>query len=185
MPYANNKAEDQSVHPRRLISAFVDPCLDSIIPLVSISEISSLYLASLAAQAGLCLTWSKSPKTGFLVTRLKCGIAVMETFNMGRGKLLLRTGHASFSNVFLSVKKEPYLFPYSSTVFTVLITALTTFELPHDKTNKMVCAPSEDSDQLGHPLSLISLRAALNGWLRTQAFFMRTAKTLIRLGRSG
>ena len=45
-------------------------CMDSIIPLVSISEISSLYLASLAAQAGLCLTWSQTPKTVFLVTRL-------------------------------------------------------------------------------------------------------------------
>ena len=43
-------------------------CLDSIIPLISISEISSLYLASVAAQAGLCLTWSQTPKTGFLVT---------------------------------------------------------------------------------------------------------------------
>ena len=31
------------------------------------------------------------------------------------------------------------------------------FELPHDKTNKMICAPSEDSDQPGHPRSLISL----------------------------
>ena len=37
------------------------------------------------------------------------------------------------------------------------------------------CAPSKDSD---HPLK--SLRYALNGL--TQAFFMRTAKTLIRLG---
>ena len=44
------------------------------------------------------------------------------------------------------------------------------------------CAPSEDSDQPGHPPSLISLRCALNGYLRIQAFFMRTAKTLIRLG---
>ena len=26
---------------------------------------------------------------------------------------------------------------------------------PHDKTNKMTCAPSEDSDQPGHPPSLI------------------------------
>ena len=24
--------------------------------------------------------------------------------------------------------------------------------LPHDKTNKMACTPSEDSDQPGHPL---------------------------------
>ena len=28
---------------------------------------------------------------------------------------------------------------------------------PHDKTNKMICAPSKDSDQPGHPPSLISL----------------------------
>ena len=57
---------------RSLISAFVFRCLDNMMPLVSISEISSLYLASVAAQAGLCLTWLKIPKTGFLVTWLIC-----------------------------------------------------------------------------------------------------------------
>ena len=54
MPYANDKGADQPVHPRSLISAFVVCCLDSIISLPSISGISSLYLASVAAQAGLC-----------------------------------------------------------------------------------------------------------------------------------
>ena len=44
------KGADQPVHPRSLISTFVVRCLDSIIPLVSISEISSLYLASVAAR---------------------------------------------------------------------------------------------------------------------------------------
>ena len=33
------------------------------------------------------------------------------------------------------------------------------FELPHDKTNKMTCEPSEDSDQPGHPPSLIRVFA--------------------------
>ena len=42
LPYANNKGADQPAHPRSLISAFVIRCLDSIIPLVSISKISSL-----------------------------------------------------------------------------------------------------------------------------------------------
>ena len=56
--YANNKEADQPAH------------LDSIMPLGSISKISSLYLASMAAQAGLSLTWSQTPKTDFLVTRL-------------------------------------------------------------------------------------------------------------------
>ena len=55
---------------RSLISTFVVCFLDSIIPLVSISEISSLNLASVAAQVGLSLPWSQTPKTGFLVTRL-------------------------------------------------------------------------------------------------------------------
>ena len=53
MPYANNKDSDQPARPRSLISAFVIRCLDSIISLVSISEISSLYLASVSEQAGL------------------------------------------------------------------------------------------------------------------------------------
>ena len=39
-------------------------------PLVSLSEISSLKLASVAAQAGLSLHWSQTPKIGFLVTWL-------------------------------------------------------------------------------------------------------------------
>ena len=34
-----------------------------------------------------------------------------------------------------------------------------TFETPRDKTNKMACAPSEDSDQPGHPPSLIRVFA--------------------------
>ena len=59
-----------SLHIRGLISAFVVRCLDSIIPLVSISKISSVYLASVAAQAGLSLSWSETPKTGFLMMRL-------------------------------------------------------------------------------------------------------------------
>ena len=33
------------------------------------------------------------------------------------------------------------------------------YEPPHDKTNKIACAPSEDSDQPGHPPSLIRVFA--------------------------
>ena len=51
-------------------SAFVVHCLDSIIPLVPISETSSLYLASVAEQASLSQTWSQTPKTDFLMTWL-------------------------------------------------------------------------------------------------------------------
>ena len=51
-----------------------------------------------------------------------------------------------------------------------------------DKTNKMVCAPNEDSDQLGHLPSLISLcrlhEERYGLWLPIK----HTAKTQIRLG---
>ena len=50
-------------------------------------------------------------------------------------------------------------------------------EPPHDKTNKMTCAPTEYSDQPGHPPGLIRVFA-----VRSHSFFMQTAKTLIRLG---
>ena len=65
MSYANNKGADQTAHPRSLISTFVVRCLESIISLDSIPKISRLYLASVAAQAGLCLAWSKTPEDTF------------------------------------------------------------------------------------------------------------------------
>ena len=70
-PAFANKDVDQPAHPRSLISIFVIRCLDSIIPLVSIYEILSLQLVSVAEQTGLSLPWSETPKTGFLVARLK------------------------------------------------------------------------------------------------------------------
>ena len=56
-------------------------------------------------------------------------------------------------------------------------------EPPHDKTNKMACVPSEDSDQPGHPPSLISLCCPHEETLGAQLPIEHTAKTLIRLGR--
>ena len=61
----------QLAHPRSMISAFAVRCLDSIVPLLAISKHSRLKLTSIAEQTGLSLTWSQTPKTGFLVTRLK------------------------------------------------------------------------------------------------------------------
>ena len=44
--------------------------IDSAIPPLPKSEISSLQPSSVAVQPGLCGTWSETPKTGFLTTRL-------------------------------------------------------------------------------------------------------------------
>ena len=48
-----------------------------------------------------------------------------------------------------------------------------TFEPPYDKTKKMTVLPAKTQISQAD----LSLRCALNGYLRTQAFFMRTAKT--------
>ena len=42
IPYANNKGADQSEHSYSQIGTFVFRCLDSIIPLLAIAEISRL-----------------------------------------------------------------------------------------------------------------------------------------------
>ena len=62
MSYVNNKGADQPAHPRSLISAFVFRCLDSVMSIVSVTKISSLMLASVAAQAGLSLAFSETPE---------------------------------------------------------------------------------------------------------------------------
>ena len=80
----NNKGADQLAHPRNLISTFVVRYLDSILSLVSISEISIPWLASVAAQAGLCLTWLETPKTGFF--RDKAHFVI--SFSYGGGGML-------------------------------------------------------------------------------------------------
>ena len=43
--------------------------------------------------------------------------------------------------------------------FPSLASKKSTYEPSHDKTNKMACAPSEDSEQPGHPPSLIRIFA--------------------------
>ena len=72
MLHANNKGADQPAHLRSLISTFIVCCMDTTIPLVSTSEISNLYLASVAEEAGLSLPWLQTRKTGFLMTGLMC-----------------------------------------------------------------------------------------------------------------
>ena len=44
---------------------------DSTLSLLIKSEISSFYAASGTVHVGLCQTWSETPKTGFLASRLK------------------------------------------------------------------------------------------------------------------
>ena len=65
MSYTNNKDATKMQISLRIR-------LDSVMSLVSVTKISNLMLASVAELVSLSLTWSQTPKTRFLMTRLKC-----------------------------------------------------------------------------------------------------------------
>ena len=65
-----NKDADQLRGNREADQRLCFRYIDSTIPLLPKSEISSFQLSSVAVQPGLCRTWSEIPKTGFLITRL-------------------------------------------------------------------------------------------------------------------
>ena len=66
-----NKGADQLCGNRTTDQRVCFRYTDSTIPLLPKSEISIFYLSCVAVQPGLCETWSETPKTGFLTTRLK------------------------------------------------------------------------------------------------------------------
>ena len=142
MSYVNNKGADQPAPPRSLIRTFVVRCLDSIIPLLSISRISSLYLASVAEQAGLSLPCSQTPKTSFLVTGLIClqflkipDFEKLRAWNSGNTGETCSCHRTQFWNL------------------------RNTYWAASWQNQQNDCAPSENSDQLGHPPSLIRVFA--------------------------
>ena len=65
-----NKGTDQLRGNRETDQRLCFRYMDSTAPLLPKSEFSSLWPSSVAVQPGLCLTWSETPKTGFLTTRL-------------------------------------------------------------------------------------------------------------------
>ena len=67
-----NKDADQLRGNREADQRLCFRYTDSAIPRLPKSEISSLQPSSVVVQPALCRTWSKTPKTGFLTTRLIC-----------------------------------------------------------------------------------------------------------------
>ena len=49
---------------------------DSTISPLLRDKISRFWLSSVIVQAGLCQTWSETPKTGFLASRLICTLTL-------------------------------------------------------------------------------------------------------------
>ena len=65
-----NKNADQLRGNREADQRLCFRYIDSTIPLLPIYEISRFCPSCVVVQAGLCGTWSETPKTGFHTTRL-------------------------------------------------------------------------------------------------------------------
>ena len=161
-----SKDSDQPGHPPSLIRVFA-VCMRKVwVVSYPLSAQRRLWSDWVDAQADLSLRWVHSHFVGFVIRRL---ILAHVAVNRNEGDV--------------DDKQK------SSKNNGVIHNCTTTSLLLRKHSNKwatswqMICAPSEDSDQPGHPPCLISLRCVLNEYLRNQAFFMRTAKTLIRPGK--
>ena len=77
--YARTKALISFAVTLKLISAIVFRYTDSTIPHLHTAKISSFQHSFVTVQAGLCGTWLVTPKTGFLVLRLKCCLLFTDT----------------------------------------------------------------------------------------------------------
>ena len=114
--------------------------------------------------------------------------SVLQTINRSepaknRFSVALDWNLISLINLLKDINKKLWFSYYSAmNLFTKCKSDGIIYEPAHDKTNKMTCVPSKDSDQSGHPLSLISLRCphedSLGPWLSLEC----TVKKLIRLG---
>ena len=87
---------------------------DSTVSLLLKSEISRFYPSSVDAQLGLCQTWSETPKTGFLVSRLTYRnrstlpfqlfhTTVKILYKIGRPATFIREDHLLYSDPFLPI----------------------------------------------------------------------------------
>ena len=77
-----NKDADQLRGNREADQRLCFRYMDSTIPLLPNCQISRFQPSSVAVQPGLCRTWSETPKTGFLRTRLICEKCICVAVNM-------------------------------------------------------------------------------------------------------
>ena len=120
-------------HPRSLISAFVVRCQDRMIPIV--------YIRNFKILAGLCswADWFESYLVGNPEDRFSHGVA----------QLINTDSSISFLNIEIETSVFQIEIKTCTDIYTKWVYTQTdcyTYEPPHDKTNKMACAPSEDDD---------------------------------------
>ena len=122
MPYANNNDADQPAHPHSLIRAFVfRRCLDSIIAILSKSEISRHN------RAGLRVAWSDAQKADIFMTRLIFKSIrsrhdwISKDVSVKHNSNALKWGHVLCSStMFVCAAKENWLWHVSICLMVIL-----------------------------------------------------------------
>ena len=128
-----NKDADQLRGNREADQRLCFRCTDSTIPLLPKSEISSLLAFSVTVQSGLCRTWSETPKTGFLRTRL--------IFHSTKMKMKPNVTAAVQSRCIIYGLKEIYL---SSNFDMSRVTRESIFGVYHQVRHKLGCTATGD-----------------------------------------
>ena len=102
-----NKDADQLHDNREADQRFCFRYTDSTIPLLPKDEISSFYPFCVVLQPGLCRTWSETPNTDFLTTRLIYVIVTRKLVLVVTGQVrLLLNPIRNFASCLLHIKKE-------------------------------------------------------------------------------
>ena len=109
-----NKDADQLYGNRTADQCLCFHYTDSTIPLLPKSEISRLYLSSVAPQAGLCWTWSETPKTGFLVSgSFLYSVAKLENYQLANTEI----SHHTWKNRFKQVAQRAMIAHLRTSIF--------------------------------------------------------------------
>ena len=129
-----NKDTDQLRGNREADQRLCFRYITSTIPLLPKYEISSLWPPSDVVQPGLCGTWSETPKTGFLTTRLICDNSGMIS---NISPLKLHHKPIQMSEYPQHTLKEYYPFFYYNTPFTQLLQTRVCFNNAGINNNKI------------------------------------------------
>ena len=123
--------------------------------------VSSLIRVYVTVCHSVCIIWThystgEPRSSNFTVSTTNfLGVRIFRKFTV----LILTDYQGQIQAKILTSKDLKFL--QSCTIFLTAMTFISTatlkrkiYEPPHEKTNKMACVPSEDSDQPGHPPSL-------------------------------
>ena len=124
---------------------------------------------------GLFRMWlSKCTRAYKNINQLNVFIVFLHIFITETSKCPMYKFYRIASNSLQAIQIVHEIFDCPSYVnsFNIVFSVTSHYSFAHAKTNKMTCAPSDDSDQPGHPLSLIRVLASAH-WVDKDPMLLR------------